>query len=189
MGELNFDVYPVSSLIEVKSVNQYTCAVDKLDYFVKEGYKELEKLHLTTLSSVFLESELVGMYALSTSDSTDSFSDINRYRIFGRASMHRSVPVVKIDHLSVNKPYQHDNITEHSRIGSSILKHIFRILLNIGTEYGVAFAGVVVDSIPDAIDFYLKNGFRYVNLQEENALDQDTYKLAISYDDMLKAYD
>ncbi|MBS9338080.1 hypothetical protein G6R29_00315 [Fructobacillus sp. M2-14] len=63
------------------------------------------------------------------------------------------------------------------------------MLLDIGTEHGVAFAGVVVDSIPDAIDFYLKNGFGYVNLQEEKAMNRETYKLGISYDDMLKAYD
>ncbi|MBS9338079.1 hypothetical protein G6R29_00310 [Fructobacillus sp. M2-14] len=83
MEKSNFEVYPVSSLIETEQFDNYTCGNQKLDYFTKQGYKELEKNHVTALTSVYCEDNLVGLYALCASESTDTFVDINRQRTFG----------------------------------------------------------------------------------------------------------
>ncbi|MDD9139132.1 hypothetical protein H7198_05895 [Fructobacillus sp. CRL 2054] len=94
--------------------------------------------------------------------------------------------MVSIDHLSVNKPFQFGNSSVNLHLGTTILKYIFKLLIDVGVEKGIAFAGVLVESLPDPVDFYLNNGFYFIDKYEENALSKETYTLAISYDDMVK---
>ncbi|MBS9336089.1 hypothetical protein [Fructobacillus papyrifericola] len=189
MEQLGFKVCSVSGLIDTKQLDNYSCGVAGLDEFIKYDYQDLERKHITSLNAVYLDDVLVGMFALSTSSSSASFADANREKIFGDASGMKSLPMINIDHLSVNKPFQFGNGLDGLHLGTAILKYIFKMLLDVGAQYGIAFAGVMVESLPDPVDFYISNGFYFIDKHEEDAPNKKTYTLAISYDDMFKVYE
>ncbi|GAO99303.1 hypothetical protein [Fructobacillus ficulneus] len=189
MEKLSFSVRPVSSLADKKQLDNYSCGVATLDEFVKSGYQKFEQMHVTSLNAVFIETALIGMYALSTSSSTTLFADKNRIRIFGEASCQRTLPMVSIDHLSVHQKFQRGMEFENIHLGTAILHYIFKTLIEMSNYYGIAFAGVMVESLGEPLEFYMKNGFYFIDLHEETIPNQETYTLAISYNDIRKSFE
>ncbi|GAO99297.1 GNAT family N-acetyltransferase [Fructobacillus ficulneus] len=182
-SRLNF--CPALDFLKSGKLDGYTCGNKNLDEFIHSGYYDAAKRHLTTLNVVLLGDIPVGMYALSASSNSAIGADENRQKVFKEASLQPKLPLFSIDHLSVQKQFQYGQKTEDWHIGTVILEHIFELLVKMGDEYGIAFAGIQVESVDDAIEFYTKNGFYFIDKNEEMNPTKKTSILAISYDDIV----
>ena len=83
----------------------------------------------------FLGNTIVGMYALSSASTQAISKDKQRELAFGDAGNYNSLPLLSIDHLSVNEPYQYESTVDHPGLGTAILRHIFRIVVDLRMDY------------------------------------------------------
>ncbi|CAH1855159.1 hypothetical protein [Convivina intestini] len=182
-----FEVVPADSLIDSSQLESYTCGVPGLDDFIKIYSREMEEYNKTALSAVLIGKTVVGMFALSTTSTVTYQEDKHGNEAFGVASsLYNQLPLLSIDHLSVNKLYQYDGSDDSPHIGTAILQFIFGIVVDLRVKYNVAIAGVTVDSLPDPVDFYIKNGFDFLNNFEENSY-KESYTLVIGYEELEKS--
>ncbi|MCK8605121.1 hypothetical protein LNP18_03280 [Leuconostoc citreum] len=192
MKRLGFDVVPYNGMIDKKDFNKYTTGVQTLDAFLIEEINEIEKDNKSLLSVAYINDEIVGMFALSTAQTTNNETSNQSTQAFREANTRYSnLPMISIDHFSVNKKYQHVDGApedENYHVGSALLNVIYEIVVMLRVNYNVAIAGVSVDALSSAADWYEKQKFVYINDKEENTPVKDSFKMIIGYDMIYKAY-
>ncbi|MBZ5958128.1 hypothetical protein [Leuconostoc gasicomitatum] len=191
MNIVGFNVVPYNGLIDKNEFSKYTTGVRTLDTFLFEEIEKIEEDNKSLLSVAYINDEIVGMFALSTAQTTNNETSKQSTRTFRKANMRYSnLPMISIDHFSVNKKYQYvdEPNNEQYHVGSALLNVIYETVVMLRVQYNVAIAGVSVDALPNAADWYEKQKFVYVNDEEENTPVKDAFKMIIGYEMIEKAY-
>ena len=192
MKIFDFDVYPHNGLINISDFNNYTTGIHTLDTFLFEELDVMETHNKTALSVAYVGDTVVGMFALSTAQTISNKSSEQANHTFGDVNkQYDSIPLISIDHFSVSKNLQYDGSKrkdEQFNVGKSLLRVIYELVVKMRTKYNVAIAGISVDALPHAADWYEKQHFVYLNDFEENSPNKEYYKMIIGYPMIEKAY-
>jgi len=76
----------------------------------------------------------------------------------GRKLPRYPLPVLRLARLAV------DSALQSRGVGGALLRHVFLLALNMSNDFGCV--GVVVDSKPEAVDFYSRFGFSPLDVRE-----------------------
>lgn len=193
MRILDFEIVSHNGLVDDSDFDNYSTGIPKLDTFLFAELDKMEKGNRTAMSVVYLEDEIVGLFSLSaaqvTTRQTSNVFDHN----FGDANQYfTSLPLISLDHISVNKKYQYDpakNKDEQFGVGKSLLYIIFEIIVSMKSIYNIAVAGLIVHALTsaEAESWYEDRGFEYLDEFEEKT-PKDTSKMIIGYKMIEKAY-
>lgn len=113
--------------------------------FYNEDAEKMQKESITKVIDVFYKERLIAYYAFAT-------SEIKYEHLLPADKCARVAhPAIKLGRLLVC------NSTRRSGIGTAILQHLARQALDIRVKIPLRF--LFVDSLPHAVDFYIKQGF------------------------------
>lgn len=152
----------------LETCQDFSCDHSDLDDFFKNDAQDYHN-QLLGKSYCFLLKEDPSIIVCAFTISNDSIkahllsnkSRNNVHKPIPRQKHLRSFPAVLIGRLGVNKNFKHRGI------GSELMNFIKSWFIHKNNKTGCRF--VVVDSytLTEPIDYYLKNGFKYVFLTEE----------------------
>lgn len=157
----------VRRLHEGESINNFDCGDEDLnDFLINESSLYRNALLSVTYVVEDKKTEEVIAY-FSLSNDKISISDFENKTDFNRFRKHkfvnekrlRSYPAIKIGRLGIAK------IAQHKSIGTYLLEFIAEFFL-IDNKSGCRF--VTVDAYVDAIPFYIKNDFQFLNNDDED---------------------
>lgn len=163
--------YPLKfiRLNPTNGVNSFNCGDVDLDDFILNRASNFQK-HLLVVSYACVDvddASKVYAYCSLANDrvALDNFKDkteFNRFRKksgFPNEKRLKSYPAVKLCRLGV------DVSAKKQRIGTTILNYI-KSMFVIDNKTGCRF--LTVDAYLNAVPFYEKNGFRFMNAQDDN---------------------
>lgn len=148
---------------------------DLTDYFLNSAKKDIKKL-LTAVYYLEMAGKTLLFFTLSNDKITEveikdgepiySKSFFKRIKDkFGRAKHRRDYPAVKIGRFGVNKEFQGKGL----HWGSEALDFIKRWMIT-DNKTGCCF--ITVDAYAAAVEFYLKNGFRFMGEKEKTGYEK-----------------
>lgn len=183
MAKSDFEILSYSRLIDEDKFREYTTGIHTMDTFLFEELKEIENENLTGMSVAYFKNKIIGMFALSAAQtravkvdqSADMFGKINE--------KYDSIPLISIDHFSVNKKYQFDGAKEPEdqfRMGTLLMQVLFGKVVELRRVHNVGIAGITVEALDSAADWYIKQGFSFLDEHEENAI-KHKYKMVCGY--------
>ncbi|QHM55734.1 hypothetical protein [Leuconostoc mesenteroides] len=184
---MKFDIVSYNGLIDKKDLFNYSTGCKGLDDFILKEVDGLEKANNTALSIAYYNDTIVGMYALSVTQTM--VSNDHTEKAFGKECDRK--PLLSLDHFSVNKLLQYDpckNKDEQLNIGKNLLFKIFELVVKMRNVYNIAVAGIFVSALPEAVDWYCKQGFDFISDIERDAVNQEHYLMIIGYSFIEKAY-
>lgn len=183
MAKSDFEIISYNRMIDEQKFREYTTGIHSMDTFLFEDLKEIEHENLTGMSVAYFGENILGMFALSATQtraikidqSDDKFGKIN--------NNFDNIPLISIDHFSVNKVFQHDDKKspeEQLRIGTLLMRMLFGKIVEIRTVYNIGIAGITVEALASAADWYEKQGFSYLDDYEENSV-KNVYTMVCGY--------
>lgn len=146
---------------------------DLNDFLLSDSKPYLNKL-LSVTYILETESDVVAYFSVSNDKISVPDGDKATWRkikaLFPHSKHRSDYPAVKIGRLAVNTKYHHNGI------GSDILNFVKELFIS-GNRTGCSF--VTVDALREAIPFYLKNDFRYL---DKATADGDSETCLLYYD-------
>ena len=150
------------------SIENFSCGDADLDDFILHHAAAFQK-HLLSVSYAFVDSDTSRVLAycslandkIAISDFKDK-TEFNRFRKkrgFPNEKRLKSYPAVKLCRLGV------DETAKGVRIGTTILNYI-KSMFVINNKTGCRF--LTVDAYLNAVPFYEKNGFRFMNAEDDD---------------------
>ena len=123
-------------------------------FFARYAGQNQFRLHLGT-TYVAVEGDRVRGFATVAAGNIegDALPEIAR-----RGLPRYPVPVLRLARLAV------DESVQGRGMGNALVRHVFRLALKMSEEYGCV--GIVVDSKPDAVEFYTRVGFSPLEISE-----------------------
>ncbi|BAX71516.1 hypothetical protein [Leuconostoc mesenteroides] len=184
---MEFEIVPYNDMLNKSDLDGYETGFPGLDNFVSEEINDFEKANRSALSVAYYNGIVVGMYALSVTQTV--ISNNHTEKVLGK-KMDRS-PLISLDHFSVNKKFQYDPKKEKSEqlsVGKNLLYEVFKLMASIRRVQNVAISGMFACAIPDAVDWYCDRGFDFISDDERDAINKDCYQMIIGYPFMEKSY-
>lgn len=158
----------------------FDCGNQDLNDFLLSDSKSYLKKLLSVTYILETDNDIVAYFSVSNDKISVPDSDKATWRrikaLFPHSKHRIDYPAVKIGRLAVNSKYRNNGI------GSDILNFVKDLFIS-GNRTGCSF--VTVDALREAIPFYLKNGFRYLDKTTAEA-DTDT---CLMYYDLTKLVD
>lgn len=161
------ECYLVRKLDFEDSVTSFDCGDEDLnDFIINEAnlYRR-EFLAVTYTVEDKTTNEVVAYFSLANDKISiadfESKTDFNRFRKskFVNEKRLRSYPAIKIGRLGITKSIQHQSV------GTYLLEFIEEYFL-IDNKSGCRF--VTVDAYVEAIPFYIKNSYQFLNNDDED---------------------
>lgn len=147
----------------------FDCGNSDLNDFLLSDAKNYAKRLLSVTYLIENENEIIAFFSVSNDRISIRESDKAVWRKIKKEfpySKHRSdYPAVKIGRLGVNLTHQ----TSH--IGTYILDFVKKTFIT-NNRTGCAF--ITVDSLPSAIPFYQKNGFKFLKTSANSQSTENT---------------
>lgn len=149
------------------TVDVFDCAHEDLnDFLINEStHYRNALLSVTYVVEDKFTSEILAYFSLSNDKISisdfESKTDFNRFRKhkFVNEKRLRSYPAIKIGRLAIAKSAQHQSI------GTYLLEFIEEYFI-VDNKSGCRF--VTVDAYVDAIPFYIKNNYQFLNNDDED---------------------
>lgn len=149
-------------------ISSFDCGNEDLNDFLKNEAKNYASKRLSVTYIVEMEANVAAFFSLSNDKISIPDSDKATWRKIKSAFPHRKhrcdYPAVKIGRLAVS------NDLRNHKIGSWILSFVKYMFLE-NSRSGCAF--VTVDALREAVPFYQKNGFQFLNKLDKDS-DSDT---------------
>ncbi|MCS8594611.1 hypothetical protein EFE27_01210 [Leuconostoc citreum] len=187
---MEFEIASFNGLLDMSDLADYKTGKAGLDKFIHEEAKNFELANRTALSIAYYKTTVVGVYALSLTHAFVDNRNEHKKKAFGIDQYDR-IPLISLDHFSVKKELQYDPSKKKSEqldIGKNLLLSVYKSIVDIRNKYNVAIAGVVVEALDDAVDWYYKRGFDYADDNEENQVNKESYSMIIGYAMIEEAY-
>lgn len=151
----NIRIVRLTQNYEFKS---FDCGNQDLNDFLLSDSKAYLKKLLSVTYILETDDDIVAYFSVSNDKISVPDSDKATWRrikaLFPHSKHRSDYPAVKIGRLAVNCKYRNNGI------GSDILNFIKDLFIS-GNRTGCSF--VTVDALREAIPFYLKNDFRYLD--------------------------
>ena len=136
----------------------FDCGNKDLNEFLIKDSKRYLEARLAVTYILESDDDIVGYFTVSNDKLTVREVNKSSWRRIKQLFTHKKhrcdYPAVKVGRLAVNKKYQGNDI------GSDILNFI-KSMFVYENRTGCVF--VTVDALRDALPFYLKNSFRYID--------------------------
>ncbi len=164
-------VLPLSDSL---NLTEFDCGDDDLnDFLHNEAILYEEALIAATYLVVAISSRKVIAYfslandkiSLSDFESKTEFNRFRKHRFVNEKRL-RSYPAMKIGRLAI------DNSMRHQSIGTYLLEYVSNMMID-ERKSGCRF--VTVDAYVDAIPFYIKNDYQFLNSDDEDKLTRVMY--------------
>ncbi len=158
----------------------FDCGDEDLNRFIADDAKPYQKQLLAVTYYEKIKSEMVLYFSLSN-DKISNLEYTNRFwrkvkSLFPHSKHRKDYPAVKIGRFAISNKYQ------HSGLGSDILNYIKLWMVN-GNKTGCRF--IIVDAYKDAVPFYLRNGFRFMDIEEEQGYNKPSVNTVSMYYDLM----
>lgn len=186
---MEFKIASFNGLLDSSDISDYKTGNSGLDKFVHEESKGFEKANRTALSVAYYKTTVVGIYALSLTRAIFDSQNKHMVKAFGEYEYDVS-PLISLDHFSVKKELQYNPKKpkeDQLDIGKNLLLSVYGTIVKIRNEHNVAIAGIVVEALADAADWYYDRGFDFANDNEEKAV-KEKYLMIIGYAMIEEAY-
>lgn len=191
MKVMDFEIVPHDAILNPTDFNNYQTGIPLLDTFLFDELDQMEQSNRTSMSVAYVESEIVGMFALSMAQITTRQTSKVFNTAFGHGNQeYNSLPLISLDHFSVNKKLQYDPVKkreEQFSVGKNLLYAVFKTIVEMKNIYNIAVAGMVVEAIESATEWYEKQHFEYVDEYQAN-MPKETSIMIIGYDVIEQAY-
>ncbi|MCT4420068.1 hypothetical protein EFT49_07650 [Leuconostoc falkenbergense] len=191
MKIMDFEIIPHDSVLNPTDFNSYQTGIPSLDTFLFEELDKMEQSNRTSMSVAYIGKEIVGMFALSAAQiTTRQTSDVFNSAFGNGNQEYNSLPLISLDHFSVNKKFQYDPGKEKNQqfsVGKNLLYAVFETIVVMRSIYNIAVAGMVVEAIESATDWYEKQHFEYLDNYQAN-MPKETSTMIIGYDMIEQAY-
>ncbi|WP_205435189.1 hypothetical protein [Leuconostoc falkenbergense] len=191
MKVMDFEIVPHDAILNPTDFNNYQTGIPLLDTFLFDELDQMEQSNRTSMSVAYVESEIVGMFALSMAQITTRQTSKVFNTAFGHGNQeYNSLPLISLDHFSVNKKLQYDPVKkreEQFSVGKNLLYAVFKTIVEMKNIYNIAEAGMVVEAIESATEWYEKQHFEYVDEYQAN-MPKETSIMIIGYDVIEQAY-
>ncbi|QSB51240.1 hypothetical protein I6J31_08305 [Leuconostoc falkenbergense] len=188
---MDFEIVPHDAILNPTDFNNYQTGIPLLDTFLFDELDQMEQSNRTSMSVAYVESEIVGMFALSMAQITTRQTSKVFNTAFGHGNQeYNSLPLISLDHFSVNKKLQYDPVKkreEQFSVGKNLLYAVFKTIVEMKNIYNIAEAGMVVEAIESATEWYEKQHFEYVDEYQAN-MPKETSIMIIGYDVIEQAY-
>ena len=152
----------------------FDCGNQDLNDFLLTDAKPYLKKLLSVTYILETEEDIVAYFSVSNDKISVPDSDKATWRkikaLFPHSKHRSDYPAVKIGRLAVNSKYHNNGI------GSDILNFVKEFFIS-GNRTGCSF--VTVDALREAIPFYLKNDFKYL---DKTTADAETDTCLMYYD-------
>ncbi|OFA12715.1 hypothetical protein LASUN_04320 [Lentilactobacillus sunkii] len=183
----------ISGLIDEEYLKKFDCGENSVNEFLTGCSKKYasEDLRETTL---FYETEckkIIGYYSVVSSIvEVKTEYDVKQFRDKDTMPedhpLNAVFPAIEISWFGVSKEWQ------RKHIGAGMMLQLFKDLVNVRYLCGVGFTVVVVDSLPGAIEFYERYGFKYLHQDYDNPngmqMPKD-YPMFLDFEKMVKIYE
>lgn len=147
----------------------FDCGNPDLNDFLLNDSKGYLKRLLSVTYLIENEYDIVAFFSVSNDKIGIPDSDKATWRkiksLFPHSKHRGDYPAVKIGRFGVSLKYQ------HSMIGSDILNFV-KIMFSTGNRSGCAF--VTVDALKEAVPFYQKNGFLFLDKTKDTDVNNET---------------
>lgn len=178
----------ISGLTDTHLLNEFDCGNRPVNNYLKTKALEDESNNTRSTTVYYDEKQLVSYYTTSTSI-IEVKTAYDRKIFNGLRSLPEDnnqsiiLPAVEISWFGVAKNYQ----AKH--IGASMILDIFRTVIKMRHVFNIGLIGIVVSSLPDALEFYTHYNFRYLhyNYDDEQAMMiPETYPLFVDIDSIVE---
>lgn len=170
----------VVRLTEGYEFKSFDCGNQDLNEFLLSDSKPYLRKLLSVTYILETDDDIVAYFSVSNDKISVPDSDKATWRkikaLFPHSKHRSDYPAVKIGRLAVNSKYRNNGI------GSDILNFVKELFIS-RNRTGCSF--VTVDALREAIPFYLKNNFRYLDKATADT-DSDT---CLMYYDLTKLID
>lgn len=191
MKIMDFEIVPHDSLLNPTDFNNYSTGIRILDTFLFDRLSDMENSNRTSMSVAYIENEIVGMYALSTAQISTRQTSSVFDNAFGSGNQeYNSLPLISLDHFSVNKKYQYDENKDKSEqfsVGKNLLYAVFETVVVMRHVHNVGIAGIIVEALESATEWYEKQHFEYLDKHEAN-MPKETSIMIIGFDMIERVY-
>ncbi len=150
----------------------FDCGNDDLNEFLFNDSKDYLKALLAVTYIIETEDDTVAYFSVSNDKITTMETRKSLWRKikskFDHRKHRRDYPAVKVARLAVNKKYQ------NSYVGTYIMDFIKQMFVK-NNRTGCAF--ITVDALQEALNFYIKNGFRQLDTDQADSTVHMYYNL------------
>lgn len=161
----------ISDLIDNNIVNSFDCGNNLVNDYLKNNALKDESNNTRSTTIYYDDKQIVSYYTMSTSiievktsydrkifNELHSLPEDNNQNIV--------LPSVEISWFGVSKKYQYN----HN--GGRMILDIFEKVIQMRHAFNFGLIGIVVNSLPEAIEFYTRYSFRYLhyNYDETNLM-------------------
>lgn len=179
-------IVPIDVIPLLSSVNEckdFDCGIKLIDDFLLGEAVESDRQFMTQTTTFWIENKVIGYYTAHASTLTLKPVDLKIFQDDGVEVKERedeishaiTVPTVSLAYFGVDRSFQNRGI------GTLLLHHF---LLNIAQTYisgRLGVAGVVLQSLPDPVEFYQSFGFELLGgVDYENSPIRKTYDMFAS---------
>lgn len=176
-----------------KQLESFTCGNPKMDEFLRKEAETLNSNFESSTAGLFNEDdELVGFYSLSASViniknvyEAKKFSGLSKSKDY-TADSEVTYPAIKLNFLAVDKKHQ------RKHYGSWMIRRIFAGLYVTKMIANIGFVALILDSTPEAVDFYERVGFEEFRDDSIGSTVQSLYPMFIKMErimDIAKSID
>lgn len=144
---INYKLTLLSEVI-LADFERFNCGNEALDHYLyASGYSDPDAV--TYIVFAHTANEIISYFSLSCSAIYHQIGDSMRH-----------YPAVEIKNFATNLKYQHIETENGISLSQSILEYIKYNLVMDFTENICGASRIILYSVPDAVNFYKKSGFR-----------------------------
>ena len=147
MNDFQWEVIVINNSNFFMYAKKFDCGNEFINKYLLDSKKYYENGESVT--KIFLNSKsnkIMGFYSLSASTLLNNLT-----------TKTSGFPAVEIKMFAVDKTYQ-DMIIDGELLSDALLSEVIKEIYEL-SEVTIGVKFIILNSVPDAIDFYLKNGF------------------------------
>ncbi len=178
----------ISGLTDDHLLNEFDCGNNLVNNYLKTKALEDESNNIRSTTVYYDETQLVSYYTISTSIievktpyDRRMFNELRSLPEDNNQSI--VLPAVEISWFGVAKKYQ------DMHVGASMILDIFKNVIKMRHLFNLGLIGIVVGSLPDALEFYTRYNFRYLHYDYDDKqamMIPDTYPLFVDIDSIVE---
>lgn len=187
-----YKVYPLLSSIE--SVQSFDCGLPLIDDFLVKDAQHSDSEYRTQTQLLFYDGILTGFFSSQVgtlklepvdipsfkSNGVLTDDDLRKEESMGDSPL--DYPVVILSYFAIAQDYQ------YCGHGTSMMSLFLYQVMNAYRLHGLGFAGVLLDALPGAADFYKNCGFSSLHGKDSDLFDLPSYPMFIATQKILDIF-
>lgn len=179
----------LTSLISIDEVDKFKCGISKIDKYFHENAYDNEASYFSCTSCVMdvdrkNERKVIGMYTLAPTVIEIALNEQAKKGNVKLPEQYQEVQGLQIPAIEL-KYFGIDKKEQGKKYGRKILTLIFRDLVDLRLNLNIGFAGMYVNALSGATDFYENLSFEYLTKNKSGQY-LETEKMFINFDNIIE---